>query len=363
MENQLTTNIGSLIKRTIPMHFDCGEEIELITSKQNYWSIILIYKVNVNKPGMSSYNIFCKIPKSNWGISTIDAILTDDFSSSKEMAEIEFSSLRYLYEKFEKCCDSSLKVIEPLGYLPEYNAILTKGVNDSSDVFKLLRSYGNRNKTTKNIQSLSKQMGLWLGHFHSIRLNNNMNGFKAQASFLHQMQELRNTVTNLNDRELAHRILKYIDRLSKEEFDNISTNDSAITVGFEVRNFVTDKEAIYYLDAGEIRSGSAYEDIASFLVSVSLLYWGTINFLRTYRNEEYFVQTFLSSYQDKCGKIEPHTLSIYLAREYLKQWIDGIKVLNFKRLWKPLNIIIQNLYIERFFSNRLDSVLSTIESN
>jgi len=100
MDNQLASNIGSLIKRTIPMHFDSGEELTLLASQQNYWSIILIYKVIVHKPGMSSYNIFCKIPKGNRGISTIDAILKDDFSSSKEMAEIEFSSLNYLHNIF-----------------------------------------------------------------------------------------------------------------------------------------------------------------------------------------------------------------------------------------------------------------------
>ena len=360
LENQFAQEIGSAITREIARRSGGRGDARLIAYDRDYWSVILMYEITMEHSDNGVYKIYCKIPKSNWNISTVDAILTDDFESSKEMAEAEFSSLEYLHADFERCPDRSLKVINPLGYLPEYNAIFTEGVDNTIEIFELLRPWGNKNHINSETLLHLRKIGKWLGYCHTAGPGKDPNGFKAQPPFSDQVKQMKNTVAEIRDEALAVRLPEYTEKLlNKVSYDPTSQHIPTIE-GFELRNFITDGEVVFFLDPGYIRTGPAYEDLARFIASLSLLYWGKINFLRDYRNEEIFISSFIESYEDECGRIDRDLLNIYLAKQFVKLWIDGIQVLQFKNIRKPFDKIIQLLYIERFFSKRLDNILSVI---
>ena len=144
LENQFTREIGSAITREISRRSGNSGFARLTAYDRDYWSVILVYEITGEHSDMNAYKIYCKIPKANWNISTVDEILRGDYESSKEMAETEFHSLNCLRAGFERCPDSSLRVINPLGFLPEYNAVFTEGVNNSTEIFELLRPGGTR---------------------------------------------------------------------------------------------------------------------------------------------------------------------------------------------------------------------------
>ena len=360
LENQFTREIGSAITREISRRSGNSGFARLTAYDRDYWSVILVYEITGEHSDMNAYKIYCKIPKANWNISTVDEILRGDYESSKEMAETEFHSLNCLRAGFERCPDSSLRVINPLGFLPEYNAVFTEGVNNSTEIFELLRPRGNKNHINSEALQYLRKIGKWLGYFHTVGRDNGPNGFKRQSAFSDQLQQMRNITGEINNKPLAGRLIRYIDKLSNKVSFNSTSPDTLIIEGFEVRNFITDGDAVFFLDPGCIRSGSAYEDLARFIASLSILYWGEISFLRGYQNEEKFISSFIESYEDGYGRIERDILNIYLAKQFIRLWIDGIQVLQYKNYMKPFDSIVQRVYIERFFSRRLDNSLSVV---
>ncbi len=360
LENRFAREIGSAVALEINRRFGTPGCASLIAFDRDYWSVILVFMITREHSDENACKIYCKIPKANWKISTVDGILREDYEASKEMAEAEFHSLSCLHADFEGCPDRSLRVINPLGYLPEYNAIVTEGVERCAEIFELLRPWGNTTRINGETLRFLRKIGKWLGYLHAAGTEKDPNGFTRQASFSDQISEMQNTADEAACMGLAGRLPEYIDKLSSKIRHNPSGRHTLTVEGFELRNFITDGGAVFFLDPGHIRTGPAYEDLARFTASLSLLYWGKINFLRDYRNEEAFISSFVESYEDECGRVERDVLNIYLAKQFIKLWIDGIKVLQFKNYGKPLQRIINRFYMERFFSRRLDKILSVV---
>jgi hypothetical protein len=356
-ENRFADEIGRAITGRIYPGSAC-RRAELVGCDRDYWSVILVYEITKEQKPREVRRIYCKIPKANWNITTIGEILRGDFETSKEMAETEFNSLNHLRAGFERCPDRSLRVINPLGYLSEYNAVFTEGVHNSTEVFELLRPWGNQSRINSESLAYLRKIGKWLGYFHAAGRDKGANGFKRHSAFPDQLRQMRDAAGEIGDKSLADRLVRYIDELSNKASFDPAYPDTLTIEGFEVRNFITDGEAVFFLDPGRINAGSAYEDLARFIASLSILYWGRINFLREYRNEETFIGSFIASYEDESGGIERDILNLYLAKQFIRLWIDGILVLRHKRYMKPLDSVVQRLYIERFFTKRLNQLLS-----
>jgi hypothetical protein len=359
-ENRFAGDIGTAIAREIYPGAGSRSPARLIGYDRDYWSVILVYEITGEEPPGKVCRIYCKIPKANWNITTIGGILTDDFESSKEMAEAEFNSLTHLHADFERCPDRSLRVINPLGYLPEYNAIFTEGVDNSAEVFELLRPWGNRSRINGESLLHIRKIGKWLGFLHTVGAERGANGFEDTAPFSDQVNRMKDTVEKRTDAALADGLRKYPEKLLEKAGLATSAQDTLTVEGFELRNFITDGAAVFFLDPGQMLRGSAYEDLARFVASLSLLYWGRIDFLRDYRNEEIFTTSFLESYEDVRGGIDRDILNPYLAKQYIRLWLDGLMVLRHKRYIKPLGSIVQRVYLERFFSRRLDNILQAV---
>lgn len=357
-EKRFTDDIGAAIAEELHPGSGGRDSARLVRCDRDYWSVILVYEITGEEPEGNDCRIYCKIPKANWHITTVSGILTDDFESSKQMAESEFSSLNHLHADFESCTDSTLRVINPVGFIPEYNALLTEGVDNSTEVFEFLRPWGNQNRIIGEALEYLRKIGKWLGYFHTTGRQNGPNGFERQGTFHDQMRRMRVMAEDINRESLSRKLITYIDELSnKAPFD--SAPPATLTIeGFEIRNFITDGKAVFFLDPGSIRSGSAYEDLARLIASLAILYWGQIYFLSDYLNEDAFLHTFIESYENENGPVDRETLNLYLAKQFIKLWIDGIQVLQHKRYLRPLDSIVQKLYIERFFSKRLDNILS-----
>jgi len=321
-----------------------------------YWSIIFVCSA-VTISG-KKHTIYCKMPKSDWAIDRIDKLAFD--KESKNMALEEFNSLQNLYDKFKQCTDKSIGVIKPLAYLPELNAILTEGVADSTDSFALLRSSGSNKKISNDIESILKKMGALLSYIH-ISWIQDLKQYRVQPTFMSQIEDSVYRVKNLADRDLANRIIKYLHSVSETaQKGKLDQTQGLVIEGFEVRNFINTNNSVFFLDPGKILVGSRYEDLARFIASLGLLYWKNVKFIQPYRNERRFINLFLDGYEEKSYRIDRKTLYIFLAKQFIELWLDSLKVLDFKKWPKPVKSIIKRIYIERFFSNKLDCLIKAL---
>jgi len=363
-EKKLEKEIRDCINQNMFKYFGIYGDLSLIKIDRDYWSIILIYQIKAKKNNYDTHYIYCKIPKSDWRVTTVDGILKYNYENSKKMAEIELNSLQYLYKIFSECPDPSLNVIKPLDFISKYNAILTLGVNDSFEIFKLLRKVGRKKNITKYAKLLCEKMGLWLGYIHKVGFKD-FKQFPSYPTFNEQIQKYKTMVRelfNINDK-VKNKLLKYLEKLEFLVLDiNFKVERTFVIEGFEVRNFIANKENIYFLDPGKIFISDIYEDLSRFIVSLSILYWGRPDFVFPFKNETYFIQLFINAYK-KYNHIELNSsiLSIYIAKQYIKLWIDGLKVLIFKKYPKIVSDLIQKIYIERFFLKRIDTTLKMLK--
>jgi len=361
-EKQIEKRLRSHISQNLFRYFHTDGDLLLTKADRDYWSIILVYKFKPLKENCNVHYLYCKIPKSDWNITSIDKILVYNYKQSRQMALVEFNNLRYLYNIFNECPDNSLKTIKPLDFISKFNLILTEGVVNSFEIFEFLRKIGRKRNINKFPLFLIEKMGSWLGYVHKIGFNNFRN-FPLFPTFNQQILKYKEIVKKLNvNSRVKCKLFGYFEKLEKIASNLILTSEKTFVIeGFEVRNFITDKKAIYFLDPGKISIGSLYEDLARFIASLAILYWGRIDFLFEFRNESCFFEKFINGYCKYVNlNLDYFILSIYLFKQYLKLWIDGLKVLIFKQYPRFVSNLIEKIYIEHFFSKRIENILKRI---
>jgi hypothetical protein len=274
------------------------------------------------------------------------------------MALAEYESLVYLWSVLEGKRDPMLRVVRPLDLYNRYNAILTEGIDNSIEIFRLMRRVGRRKNPGSQYISIIACIGRWLRSVHSSSARD-LGGLKKHPSFLEDLMQLRAEAADLRDiyGTSVDTIMRHIDSLEGLMREADEGKRSVVIEGFEVRNFITDGSSIWFLDPGRITSGTIYEDLARLIASLSLLYWGGFGFLLPYRNEPLLTQTFLDEYRQKSRAVEPMLLSSYLVKQYIRLWINGLQVLQFKKLWRPVCIVARTIYVDRFFSERIEEAL------
>jgi hypothetical protein len=124
--------------------------------------------------------------------------------------------------------------------------------------------------------------------------------------------------------------------------------------GFEVRNIIVDRDGtIRLVDPGKLSWGSGLEDVAHFLVSLTMLYWGTpalwfgITGSRSYR------RSFLDGWAPGGVSFKPATIAWFETRELFRQWADAYRVVSRKPYSSALRRVLRAVYVDAFFLNRI----------
>jgi hypothetical protein len=121
-----------------------------------------------------------------------------------------------------------------------------------------------------------------------------------------------------------------------------------------VRNIIVDQAGtVRLVDPGKIAWSSGLEDVAHFLLSLTMLYWGTpmlwmgIPLAKSYR------RSFLEGWAQKRPKISPTILAWFEIRELFRQWLEAYRVLERKPYPSLLRNFLRFAYVDAFFLNRI----------
>jgi hypothetical protein len=90
-----------------------------------------------------------------------------------------------------------------------------------------------------------------------------------------------------------------------------------------------------------------------------VLYWGKLRLLWKSPTEELYARAFLNGYEAAGGAYCPELLRAYLVKQYLKLWLEGLRVLEFKPYPRPLKWVGRRFYLPSFFCRRIEQELGS----
>ena len=142
------------------------------------------------------------------------------------------------------------------------------------------------------------------------------------------------------------------------------TESSRITMtlkGLDLRNVLIDKEGtVYLLDPGKMSDDVGEADLARFIVTCRILYWGGVLFFLRLAPDRSYERSFIQGYYGADKR--PHKLiGILIIKELLKQWRWAHVNLRFKHWPKPLKQLLEKTYIAPFYRREVMSELLNLD--
>jgi hypothetical protein len=126
----------------------------------------------------------------------------------------------------------------------------------------------------------------------------------------------------------------------------------------DIRNILEGENGgLFILDPGKIKLDYQEADLARFLVTCKILYWGSLGLLWPMVPDISYEESFIRGYYGK-RPMKTKLLSLLTTKELFKHWYMAYVVLRLKPWPQGLKRIIKKVYIDRFYKNQL-----SIEAN
>jgi hypothetical protein len=306
-----------------------------------------------------SNGVYVKIPKIILYDSQKQNILPLS-SGDKALAKNEYDSLVYLSKHWQND-DLAVWFVKPLGFIEAFNAIITKRFY-AGHFFKLYRKQDTNRKFSifKKTDAVSEAMcrlGKALARFHS---QTQSGTFEFQADGV--LNKIRGYASELQTYGVKARYFdKAIRRL--EKFTGFSeTTPAAINLkGFDIRQvFIDEADGLHLLDPGKMKIGFREVDLARFIVTCRILYWGSPLIFLHLTPSSVYEEQFLFGYlgeKPKVGKI----LRLLIIKELFKHWRMASFILD-KRQWSDKKKrFLAKTYMDPFYKRQINIELSKLE--
>lgn len=289
-------------------------------------------------------SLYVKIPKIIWGNRNVN-FNTPITESDRVLARNEFDSLIYLSANWSE--KSGVSFIKPLGYIEEYNAILTERIFGKF----FFKSFMNedfqrrlsKRKTGKVEEGLFK-FGKSLREFHLREIDEII--FDSNKV----IKKPLNYLEILKEHKLDQAGLEYLSRRLNEYQDTeYSTSIVNNFKGIDVRQILTDSDnCIYVMDPGKITRSYIEVDLARFIVTCRILYWGTFWILLKLFPDSRYEKSFMSGYNGT-DTFSKEVLNIMILKEILKHWKMAHQSLEKKQWPMLIKIFLRRFYINSFY--------------
>jgi len=323
----------------------------------DYWSFT--FSVDIVTSTFEKKGVYIKIPRKNWNDKRIINAIRDP--EARRAGELEYHNLLRLHY-FTSGLPEDYNSIRPLDYLADVNAILTEKVYGNNliaicrneDLRRLLLGGRGNNPS----EGLLYKCGRWLRYFHE--------GFSSKAE------------ARFSSKEVINKIMAYSQKIKQTctnytrlegllaRFVNLDVEGESFIAptleGFEIWNIIVENGKIYLLDPGEIGEGPILEDIAHFLVSLEILYWGMAWFLLKLKPRQTYVVSFLQGYFED-DPLPDQLLRCFIIKELFRQWHDAHIVLEEAKSYpKLLDWFLRRFYIDDFYFQEITRHLRLLEA-
>jgi hypothetical protein len=120
--------------------------------------------------------------------------------------------------------------------------------------------------------------------------------------------------------------------------------------GIDIRNvMLSEDDTLVMLDPGAMKRAPAEADLARFLITWRILFWGHLSFVAGAVPPASAEASFLDAY----GVFEPHALRLMLIKELLKHWATAHESLRLKGWGRARTQLVASVYIDPFYQRQL----------
>jgi hypothetical protein len=305
--------------------------------------------------GASRQGVFVKVPKVEICKRQVGLVTPAD----RRFAAEEYDSLSRLSRAWNGA-DLGVSFVKPLAFLSDYNAIVTQRAY-AREFFTLFRraDLGCRGQgpgADHEVIGCLNRLGQALARYHRNcgeegLFEVEITGAKIQG-YLARLQELR------VDRALLAQISGALEGLQGRVAPTRLTDTIK---GLDVRNILIDPEnRLFLLDPGKLKRDYREADLARFLVTCRILYWGSLRFFLRLTPHNSFEPSFLQGYlggEESGGWV----LSLFTLKELLKHWLMAYVALGLKRWPSALKAVLKRTYIDPFYRGQIGAELQKLD--
>lgn len=317
----------------------------------NDYSICFSLETNT---ALGRKGIYVKIPKVDERKNQICPIAPAD----RILALEEYHSLRNLAQAWRPEKDK-VDFIKPLGFFEKYNAIVTERVY-GQELLRYFRRWDIQRRLTRTqhpdqMHNILTRLGKALSRYHNQEIS---------ATLFDTTETIAKTTdycAQLDKYKVKSPCLQRIaSEIRQFRIYNPLTHVVPNTKGLDIRNILLGQDGhLFMLDPGRTKIDYKEADLARFIVTCRIIYWGSTLFLLQLCPHESYEASFLEGYDD--GRAETgRILNILLLKELLKNWLLAHKALDLKN-WPPmLQILLRRTYIDPFYKRQIDRELAKL---
>jgi len=316
------------------------------TLEKNYFSFCI--GAEIHSQGVRR-GFYVKIPKADLyieGLSTIMPISERD----RCLARDEYESLTYLYRNWDA---HDLRIFSPwpIGFLKEYNAIVTERFY-AGEIFHLFRYQDIKLRTigAKNNSMIGymRRLGSAIARFHR------KNVTEVDVDLTPLISKVEGLISRLDllgaDAKLMERIGIILPTIRSVKLRSSYTKTLK---GLDIRNIFVNKDGdLFLLDPGKMKEDWCEMDLARFLVTCRILYWGSLIFFLRLSPEKVYEEQFIEAYYAD-RKIPKELLHLCMIKELLKHWNMAYVVLSLKSWPDNVKALIKRFYIDPFYKKQI----------
>lgn len=316
------------------------------------------FSIRLKSP-KSTRDVFVKIPKVDIrGVMPKILPITED---DREMAIAEVSSLKLLAQRWGDD-DLGTSWVSLCDVVPEYNAIITDRVfaTEAFSVFRRLdlkRRLGNR-KDANRLQSLMASLGVALGRFHQTNIK------ETEFRLLDMLPKIEfycQEITQNTSSIWPDQVIQKLNAMGDLQLRGIEV---ATLKGIDIRNVLIDKQyRMTLLDPGKTKLTYREADLARFLMTFRILFWGSKLFLFSHEPDPQAEKAFLKSYYSVAQASSSLLLDLYILKEQLKHWHTALDSLCKKNWSYGIKRLITRIYVNPFYERQISSQLKLISEN
>ena len=310
--------------------------------------------------GDSYRSFYVKIPK--WDMyKRTDRTIMPLTQADKLFAADEYRSLKIMETEWEGS-DLDVTFAKPVCFIEEYNAIVTERFF-GADFFKqyrwndIRRKAGIRVRGKDPVHSAMGRIGRALARFHK---KSATPATFSSCDFIEKIKHYRNLL------ESHGRHYPLLDKVEKKIY---KTNDIQADVytgttfkGIDIRNILIDPKngRLCLLDPGKLKRNFLEADLARFILTCRILYWGSYAFFMhltphiSYENQ--FVDAF---YEGRKGNQKLR--SLFIIKEYLKHWVMAYNVITLKKWPAVMKRLVASTYLNPFYHGSIQKELVNLE--
>jgi len=277
--------------------------------------------------------------------------------ADRQLAKDEYRSLTHLSLHW-RCDDMDVRFVKPLGFLADYNAIITERIY-ARHFFKVLRrcDLGLIRKGADPASNVMTRLGKALATFHNTSLTEcrfDMEPVVAKMIVCCRDLKSYGGAPGFVDQTMS--------RLRTLRDFRASTGRTNTLKGFDVRQvFIDDDDAVYLLDPGKMTLDYQDVDVARFIVTCRILYWGSMFFFMRTRPDTSYEGSFRRSYYGRSEERAERVLSLLIVKELLKHWRMAYVVMEAKGWPSPTRGLLGKTYIDPFYKAQIGAELSVLE--